>query len=41
MSHSKEQSTEELIGWIVGIIVALGLGGVAGFMAQDLPLPHL
>lgn len=37
----KSPSTEELIGWIIGLIAALGLGGVAGFIVNNVNLlPH-
>ncbi|MGJ4139525.1 hypothetical protein ACN4D3_10610 [Corynebacterium evansiae] len=29
------------IGWIIGLLTALGLGGIAGFMAQTMNIPGL
>ena len=37
----KEQNIDELIGWIIGIFVALGIGGALGFAANNLPLLHV
>lgn len=34
-------SDGSVIGWIIGIFVALGLGGIAGFMAQSFNIPGL
>lgn len=34
-------SDGSVIGWIIGIFVALGLGGIAGFMAQSSNIPGL
>ena len=34
-------SDGSVIGWIIGIFAALGLGGIAGFMAQNFNIPGL
>lgn len=34
-------SVGSVIGWIIGILVALGLGGVAGFLSHDFSVPGL
>jgi len=34
-------SDSSVIGWIIGIFAALGLGGIAGFLAQNFNIPGL
>lgn len=34
-------SDGSVIGWIIGSFAALGLGGIAGFLAQNFNIPSL
>lgn len=34
-------SVGSVIGWVIGVLVALGFGGVAGFLARDFSIPGL